>query len=159
MANQAQEYIAPISVDLRQPDNRMDITKGIEHINIKDEVLDASMVAQDVELGDWLLMGPNNTMIAPTSVGQYGTFPVWVGNDQYDAQATGNVTIIPSGGFFYRTNKFVPGSYTNGMNLTVKATSAGVRIPSPAGVNDAILARVYKAPDSNGVMEIEVLDR
>lgn len=149
------ELIAPITVDLRAPDNRMDITKGIEFLKISDELMDASIVADDIELGDWLVLGPSNTLIEASSSAVPNTYPVWVGNDQYDAQATGQLTILTNGGFRYRTNKFVAGSYTNGQNLTVKSGT----LPGPASGSDPILARVYKAPDAHGVMEIQVLDR
>lgn len=149
-------YIAPISVDLRQPDNRMDITKGIEHLNIRDEKISSGL---SCSIGDWLVLNNSAVLVAPSSTAVPNTYPVWVGNDEYDSQATGQATILMSGGFSYRTNKFVVGSYTAGMNLTVKDLGGGERVPSQAATNDPILARVYKAPDSTGVMEIEVLDR
>lgn len=149
------EFTAPISVDLRAPDNRMDITKGIEFLKISDELMDASIVALDIELGDWLVLGASDTLVVPGSSAVPNTFPVWVGNDQYDSQATGQCTILTNGGFRYRTNKFVAGSYVNGQNLTV----ANGTLPGPASGSDPILCRVYKAPDSTGVMEIQVLDR
>jgi hypothetical protein len=149
------ELIAPISVDLRAADNRMDIIKGMEHLNIKDEVLGAGL---SVESGDWLVKGAS-AMALPGLSAVANTYPVWVGNDQYDAQATGNVTILTNGGFIYRTSKFVAGSYTAGQNLTVKDLGGGEKVPSAASGGDPVLARVYTAPDSKGVMEIQVLDR
>jgi len=149
------ELIAPITVDLRAPDNRMDIIKGMEHINVKDELLDASLVATDLELGDWLVKGASNTMVAPTGTPVANTYPLWVGDDQFDANATGQVTLIVGGHFIYRTTKYAAGSYTNGQNLTVKSGT----VPIAATGTDPILARVYTAPDSKGVMEIEVLNR
>lgn len=151
----AAELIAPISVDLRTEDQRMDIIKGMEHLNVKDEVLASGL---SVEAGDWLVKGASS-MGLPTSSAAANTFPVWVGNDQYDAQATGKVTLIIGGGFIYRTTKFVAGSYTAGMNLTVKDLGGGEKVPSAAGSTDPVLARVYTAPDSKGVMEIQVLNR
>jgi hypothetical protein len=150
------QFTAPLSVDLRQPDNRMDIVKGIEHINIRDEKLSAAL---QCAAGDWLVLDNSGVLVAPTATAVANTYPVWVGTDQDDAQATGQATILMSGGFSYRTNKFAPGSYTAGMNLTVKDLGGGEKVPSQAGGGDPVLARVYKAPDSTGVMEIEVLNR
>jgi len=152
----ANELIAPLAVDLRQPDNRMDITKGLEHVNIRDEALLAGL---QCELGDWLVLNNAGVLAAPTATAAPNTYPVFTGNDQYDAQATGQATILMGGGFSYRTTKFAPGVYTAGMNLTVKDLGAGEKVPSQAATNDPILARVYKAPDAKGVMEILVLDR
>lgn len=150
------ELIAPISVDLRAPDNRMDVIKGIEHVNYKDEALASGLAC---ELGDWLVLDNTGVLMAPTATPVANTYPVFSGNDQYDAQATGQATILISGGFIYRTSKFAPGIYTAGMNLTVKDLGAGEKVPSQAAGGDPVLCRVYKAPDAKGVMEIEVLNR
>lgn len=147
----ASELIVPITEDLRKEDLRFDIIKGIENINVKDEPLVAGL---DCEIGDWLVKGANG-LEAPTSTPAANTYPVWSGNDQYDAKATGNATIIINGGFIYRTKKFVAGSYVEGQNLTVKADA----IPEGAGAGDPVLARVYSAPNAAGVMEILVLNR
>jgi len=150
------ELIAPITEDLRKEDLRMDIIKGIEHVSYKDEKLTAALLCQ---AGDWLVLNNSGVLVAPTATAVPNTYPVFVGNDQYDDQATGQATLLISGGFIYRSTKFAPGSYTAGMNLTVKDLGAGEKVPSQAGVNDPIMARVYKAPDAKGVMEIEVLNR
>jgi len=149
------ELIAPITEDLRADDNRMDIVKGIEHLNLTDEVMVSGFAPV---LGDWAVKGASG-LEAPGGTGVGNCFPVWVGKDQLDAQATGKATIITNGGFRYRTTKFVAGSYSEGQNLTVKDLGGDELIPSAAGGGDAILARVYTAPDSKGVMEIMVLDR
>jgi hypothetical protein len=154
------EYIAPISVDLRTEDLRMDIIKGIEHLNIQDEALNSVLQGQDlVETGDWLVLESDNTLNVPTTTAVANTFPVWVGNDQYDSQATGQATIILGGGFLYRTTKFVPGTYTNGQALTVKDLGGGERVPSAASGSDPVLCRVYKTPDSQNAMQIFVVNR
>lgn len=151
----ATELVAPITVDLRAPDNRMDIIKGLETVKSTDVKLDAT-VTIGVELGDWLVKG-NSTLTEPGASAVANTYPVLVGNDQLDAQATGACTIAVAGGFIYRTTKYTAGSYSEGQNLTVKG--AGNRLPQAAGGSDPVLARVYTAPDSKGVMEILVLNR
>jgi hypothetical protein len=154
----AAELIVPLSTDLRKEDLRMDIIKGIEHVSPKDEVMVAGVVSGGCEAGDWLVKGASG-LAYPTTTAAANTYPVWVGNDQLDAQATGKATIVVNGGFIYRSTKFVAGSYTAGQNLTVKDLGGGERIPSAAGGSDPILARVYTAPDAAGVMEILVLTR
>ena len=150
----ATELIAPITEDLRLSDNRMDIIKGMEHINVTDVVAVSAVKTAGYAAGDWLVKGANG-LEAPTSTAVANTYPVWVGNDQTDATATGKGTIIVSGGFVYRTTKYVAGSYTIGENLTVKAAGK----PEAAGGGDPVLCRVFTAPDAQGVMEIEVLNR
>lgn len=152
------ELVAPIAVDLRQTDNRLNIVKGIEFVKPKDEVMQAAVVTGGTDAGDWLVKGAGG-LSYPTTTAVANTFPVWVGNDQYDSQATGNATLLLGGGFIYRTTKYVAGSYVEGQNLTVKNLGGGERVPSSAGGSDPILARVYTAPDAQGVMEILVLDR
>jgi len=152
------ELVAPIGVDLRKEDNRMNIVKGIEYVKPKDEVMQAAVVAGGCDAGDWLVKGAGG-LSYPTTTAVANTYPVWVGNDQFDSQATGNATILVGGGFIYRTTKYVAGSYVEGQNLTVKSLGGGERVPSAAGGSDPIVARVYTAPDANGVMEILVLDR
>ena len=98
------EIVAPISVDLRQSDNRIDIIKGIEHLKVKDEVMSTAVSSGGTTAGDWLVKQAGG-LAYPTSTAVPNTFPVWVGNDQYDAQATGNATILLGGGFVYRTIK------------------------------------------------------
>lgn len=154
----ASELIAPIVEDLRKSDNRMDIIKGIEKLNVKDEPITAAVKAKVpvLEMGDWLIK-TGSGLDLPGAGAVANTFPVWVGLDQYDAQATQHATILISGGFIYRTTKFsiAAGALPIGSNLTVKL--AGV--PELAGVGDPVLARVYTAADAAGVMEIQVLDR
>lgn len=150
------ELVAPISEDLRKEDQRMDIIKGIEKLNLKDEKLAAGV---DAEAGDWLVKDDTETLVAPGVTAVANTFPVWVGNDQLDSQATGQATVVTSGGFIYRTTKFAAGSYSAGDNLTVKDLGGGEVVPSAAGGSDPVLARVYTAPDAAGVMEIHVLNR
>jgi hypothetical protein len=148
------ELIAPITEDLRKEDRRMDIIKGMEHLNLVDVAAVSAVKTAGFEAGDWLVKGANG-LEAPTATAVANTYPVWVGNDQLDATATGKGTIIVSGGFIYRTNKYVAGVYTAGQNLTIMAAG----IPEAAGGGDPVLARVFTAPDAQGVMEIEVLNR
>jgi hypothetical protein len=150
------ELIAPIAEDLRKEDLRMDIIKGIEHLKYKDEKFAAGV---SCAMGDWLVLNNAGALEAPSATAVPNTYPVVVGNDQYDSQATGQGTILLGGDFVYRTNKFAPGVYTVGMSLTVKDLGAGEKVPCQAAVNDPILARVYKAPDAKGVIEILVLSR
>lgn len=149
------ELITPINVDLRADSPRLDIIKGIEHINVKDEVLTAGLQTSE---GDWLVKGASG-LAAPGTTPVANTYPVWVGNDQFDGQATNQATIVLGGGFIYRTTKYAAGTYVAGQNLTVKNLGAGEMVPSAAGVNDPILCRVYTAPDAKGIIEIEVLNR
>ncbi|NBO09867.1 MAG: hypothetical protein EBV30_11140 [Actinobacteria bacterium] len=150
----ANELIAPIAEDLRKEDRRFDIIKGIEHIKAKDEQMIAALAAAGCEAGDWVVKGANG-LEAPGASASASTYPVWVGNDQLDSKATGKATILVGGGFIYRTTKFAAGSYTAGQNLTVKGGS----VPCAADTGDAVLCRVYTAPDAQGVMEILVLNR
>lgn len=150
------ELIAPISEDLRKEDTRMDIVKGIEHVNYKDEACPSSL---SLEAGDWVEKTATGVAAPANAAGKPNVYPVLVGNDQLDSQATGKVTLAIGGGFVYRTTKYVAGSYTVGQNLTVRSLGGGEKVPSAAGGSDAIVARVYNAPDAKGVMEILVLNR
>jgi hypothetical protein len=152
------ELVAPITVDLRAPDLDFDIIKGIEHVNYKDEALVVQTL--NVGPGDWMVTSSAG-LVAPTSgTAVANTYPVCVGNNQFDAIATGDLTIIVGGGYLYQTNKFVVGSYTVGQSLTVKTlNAAGTGVLGAASGSDPILARVYAFDSVNGVMQVQVLDR
>lgn len=153
-----QELVAPIAEDLRKEDMKFDIVKGIEHINYVDgKWAPGKDVA--VEEGDWVTKTNVGYDIIAGGNGVANVYPVVTGNNRYDAIATGNVTIAHGGGFIYKTTKFVPGAYNVGANLTVKDLGAGEKVPSLAGANDAIVARVEEFDAAKGIMTISVLNR
>lgn len=150
------ELIAPITVDLRAEDPKFDVIKGIEKMNLTDLKRDSAF---DVEEGDWVRKTATGAALPQTGNAVAHVYPVVVGNNRYDAIATGNVTVAVNGGFIYRTKKFVAGSYSVGQNLCVKDLGAGEKTPSAAGGSDAIVARVWSYDAAKGIMEILVLDR
>lgn len=153
-----QELVAPITEDLRAEDKKFDIVKGIEHINYVDgKWVPGKNVA--VEEGDWVTKTNDGYDVIAGGNGVPNVYPVVEGNNRYDAIATGNVTVAHGGGFMYETKKFVPGAYTVGANLTVKDLGGGEKVPSLAGANDAIVARVEEFNAATGVMKISVLNR
>lgn len=147
------ELVAPITEDLRKEDLKFDIIKGIEHVNYIDGKLDANV---DVEEGDWVIKTATGYG-KPTNTAKL-SYPVVTGNNRYDAIATGNVTVIPGGGWIYRTNKFVAGSYTLGQALTVKDLGGGEKVPSAAGGGDLVCGRVHAYDSAKGIMEILVVN-
>ena len=152
------ELIAPIAEDLRKEDLAFDIVKGIEHINVVDGKLEGTPLPS-VGNGDWLMKTSTGFAVPTTGNAVANVYPVWTGNDRYDGIATGNVTVIVGGGFIYKTNKFVAGSYSVGQNLCVKDLGGGEKVPSAAGGTDAIIGRVWSFDSVKGVMEILVLNR
>lgn len=151
------ELVAPISVDLRAEDKGFNIIKGIEHVNYKDEALYDKTLS--VLPGEWMTKTANGLEVPGSGNAVGNVYPVVVGNSQYDAVATGQLTILVGGGFIYETNKFATGSYTVGQALCVKDLGSGERVPSAAGGSDAIVARVYAYDAAKGLMQIQVLDR
>lgn len=154
----AQELVAPITVDLRVEDKSMNVLKGIEFLKYKDLTLVVPTLS--VGKGDWMVTSSSG-LIAPTSgTAVQNTYPVIVGNDEYDSIATGNLTILLGGGYIYETTKFVAGSYTVGGNLTVKTlNSAGTGVIGPASGSDPILARVWAYDSVKLVLTVQVVDR
>jgi hypothetical protein len=151
------ELVAPISVDLRAPDLSFDIVKGIEHINYQDyPLVDPTLT---VTPGDWMTLSSSGLVVPATGNAVPNVFPVIVGNNQFDSIATGNLTVGIAGGFVYQTTKYVAGSYTVGQNLCVKNLGGGERVPSAAGANDSIVARVLAIDTVKNVMTILVLNR
>lgn len=153
----AQELVAPITVDLRAENYDFNIYKGIEHVNYIDGALVDTTLS--VTPGDWMTKSASGFVVPATGNAVPNVYPVVVGNNEYDSIATGDLTVAAGGGFIYQTKKYVPGSYTVGMNLCVKNLGGGERIPSPAGGSDAIVARVFDLNTVTGVMLIQVLDR
>lgn len=151
------ELVAPISVDLRASNENFDVIKGIEHINYQDVKL--VNPALSVTPGQWMTLSSTGLVVPATGNAVPNVYPVVVGNNEYDSIATGDLTIAVSGGFVYRTNQYVAGSYTVGQNLCVKNLGGGEMVPSAAGSNDAIVARVFAVGVVQGTLDIQVLDR
>ena len=146
------ELVAPITVDLRKPDLSFDVIKGLEHVNYVDVVLDNKSL--QVPKGTWLQKTSTGANAIPAGNGPEDVYPVVVGNDEYDALATGNVTLLVGGGFIVQTTNFVAGSYTIGQDLTAKST--GIQA---AGSGDALVARVWAYDSVNQVLTYLVLNR
>ena len=145
------ELIAPISEDLRADKPAWEITKGIEKVNYLDLKNDTPATA--FAAGDWVVRTSTGCAAVPSGNGP-AALPVLVGNDQYDSQATGQLTVAVGGGFMAKTTKYKAGSYTVGASLCVK--SDGLQV---AGANDAIVARVMAYDSVKAIMEILVLNR
>lgn len=150
-----QELVSPITVDLRAEDLKLDIVKGLETVKYIDGKLDAG----DVEQGDWVRKTSTGFAVPQVGNAVAHVFPVVTGNTQFDALATGNVTVAVTGGFIYKTKKFVAGAYSVGQNLCVKDLGAGEKVPSAAGGSDAVVARVWSYDSVKGIMEVLVLNR
>lgn len=150
----AEERFVPVTEDLRLPDQRFDIVKGLELVQhmLADKPLADGVEA---EMGDWMVLQSDDTLAAPTSSPLANTYPVWSGSEAFDSKATGKATIIMGGGYRVQTTKYVAGSYSMGQGLTVKADG----VVEPAGGSDPILARVTKVPGDDGVIEYLVTNR
>lgn len=146
------ELVAPISVDLRAEDLSFDIIKGLEHLQYMDGKQDD--LSASFSAGDWVIKTATGFAVVPAGNGPAGVYPVIVGNNQYDAQASGHLTVAVGSGFLVKTNKFVAGSYVINQNLTVKSNGL-----QGAGGSDAIIARIYDYDSVKGVMTILVLNR
>ena len=156
------ELFTPVTEDLRQPDNRFDIVKGLEIANQKlhDKTIDPALASAGVEAGDWVVLQDDDTVAAPSSTAVANTYPVWTGTDTFDSKATGKATIIMGGGFCARSSKYAQGpTYHVGDALTVKDLGGGEKVVSPASGSDPILARVTQVPGADSVMEYLVLNR
>lgn len=144
--------LVPLTQDLTTDTHKLDIILGLEEAMRRTE--DVAMAAgESFEEGDWAVKNDSQELATAGGTGVANTYPIWAGNaDRYDVHATGKCTIIPSTQFVYRTTKFGAGTYHAGDLLTVK----GGKVPVAAGVGDAVLAKVHRAP-VDGVMEIAVL--
>jgi hypothetical protein len=149
--------IVPLTKDLRDDTVSFDVIKGSEHLNVMDGKLDSAY--GECLPGMWVVKTASGVGKAPAGAGVSHVYPVMVGNNQYDAKATGNVTYIQGGGFIYRTNQFDPAPatpYAVGGNLTVKD---GAKVPTSVGSSDAIVARIHAYDATKKQMDIEVLNR
>lgn len=146
------DLIAPITVDLRAEDLSFNIIKGIEDVKYMDLKQDDTSAA--FAPGSWVVTTATGAAVVPGGNGPANVYPVLVGNDQSDSLATGHLTVAVGGGFLAETTKFVAASYTVGGNLTVKSTGL-----QTAGMNDAIVARVWAYDSDKQVLTILVLNR
>lgn len=148
------EVIAPVTEDLTlEASPGLDIIRGLEFA-LK-SVHDFPFAdGESFEEGEWGVVDADNKLATPGATGVVNCYPVWCGNAlRTDAQATKQVTVITNADWIYRTGKYdTAETYAVGDALTVKSG----KLPTLAGVGDAIIGRVFKAP-VNGVMEIQVV--
>ena len=151
------ELFVPVTEDLRLPDLKFDIVKGLEIVSsmTHDKAKDPAL--PETAQGDWVVLNNAGVLEAVGAAALANTYPVLVGDDSFDTKASGKLTIIMGGGYVVQTNKYQVGSYTVGTNLTVKGV--GEKTVCVAGGSDPILARVTKAPGPEGILEFLVLNR
>jgi hypothetical protein len=150
------ENLAPLSKDLFEPDYKLEIIRGLEHlIRVDKTIADGEVFAE----GDWAVLNDNDELEAPSATPVANTYPVWAGNAEgrSDVHATKKATILMGQSFIYKTAKFDANPvYTVGAPITVKDLGAGEMVPTLQSGSEPILGRVVAIP-ANGVMEIQVL--
>lgn len=150
------DNLVPLQEDLLLSEHKLDIFKGLEGIVRQDKKFaEGELFAE----GNWAVLNDSDELEAPTATPVANTYPVWAGNAEgrTDVHATGMLTIVMGGRFWYRTTMYdTAPTYSVGDALTVKDLGAGEMVPTKATGTEAVLARVYKVP-ANGIMEIEVL--
>ena len=152
------ELFVPVTEDLRLPDQQFDIVKGVEIASEKshDKVIGSALKTAGVTAGQWVVLNDSNELEANGGAAVPNCYPVWVGNDSFDSQATGKATIIMGGGIMVQSKWYnAAPSYVVGMPLTVK--TADGKLTEATGT-EAILARVTAVP-ANGVIEYLVTNR
>lgn len=142
--------VVPVTTDLTLSESRLSIVRGFEKMNRVDRKIS---VGVSLELGDWAVLNSNGELAAPGSVSVANTYPVLAGNDRFDAQITGQATIIMGSQVLAKTSKYVPASYTIGADLTVKNLGAGEKVLSLAAVGDYVVARVVEIGNGYFVFE------
>lgn len=149
------ERFVPVTEDLRLPDQRFDIVKGLEIVT---QMLADKKLAdgETAEQGKWMVLNDSDELVTPTTTAVANCFPVWSGTEGFDSKATGAATVIMGGGYRVQTNMYVAGSYANGQALTVKNTDG--KLEAAAG-SDPVVARVVKVPGADNVMEVLVTNR
>jgi len=150
------ENLAPLTADPFEPDYKLDIIRGLEHLIRVDKTIAEGEVFAE---GDWAVLNDNDELVAPSATPVPNTYPVWAGNAEgrSDVHATKKATILMGQSFIYKTSKFDANpAYTVGAPLTVKDLGGGEMTPTLQSGSEPILARVVAVPTS-GIMEIQVL--
>jgi hypothetical protein len=147
------ERTVPVTEDLTTEDLKLSIIRGLENMyRVDKKVADGEIF----EKGEWAVLGDDNTVSRPTASPVANTFLVFAGTDRFDAEATGQVTLVGGGAPWVKTTQFdAGGSYNVGTLLTVKDLGGGEAVVTPAAGAEAVLAEVIEVGDGYLVYQVK----
>lgn len=130
----------PVTEDLTTDELRLSVLRGLESMFRVDKK-NANGAA--FALGEWAVLNANGELERASASSVANTYPVFAGTDRFDAEATGQSTIIMGGPIIARTSQYNDAlSYNIGDTLTVKNLGGGESRLTKTATGDVILARV-----------------
>lgn len=146
-------YLVPVKEDLTTEDLRLAITRGLASMFRKDHKLGEG---EELFLGEWGVVGDDGLVSRPGATPVRNTFLVFCGVERTDVHATGAVTLIKSSNVIAKSTRYnVAGTYSVGMELTVKNLGAGEAGLTPAAAGEPVLATVEAI--GQGYLEFSVM--
>ena len=144
-----QASIVPVSTDLTTEFGALEILRGFEQMKRVDRKIQANTA---LNKGEWGVLNDDGTISRPTSTPARMTFLCFAGTQQFDAAATGQVTLIENSLVQIQTTLFDPNpTYHVGDGLTVKDLGGGEAYVTKSAGSEPVLARVV-SPPTNGVI-------
>lgn len=132
----------PVDVDLTTEDLSISILRGLENMHRVDKPL---KTGETLESGDWAVLNASGEAERADTTAVAETFPVFLGSERFDSQATGQVTLIMNDDVIIKSSKFDPApTYAIGDALTVKDLGGGESTPTKQSSAEPVLARVLE---------------
>lgn len=130
----------PVGEDLTLEDLSLSIIRGIEKMFRVDK---KSSNGLELTQGEWGVLQNDDTVARPTTTPDRSTYLCFRGTNQFDAKATGQVTLVMNSSIIVKSNLYnSAGSYSVGTELTVKDLGAGEAGVTPAASGQPVLAKV-----------------
>lgn len=132
--------IAPVTEDLANPYNQLEIIRGWERMFRVDKPLATGATFKE---GEWAVLGSTG-LTRPTTTAVANTYLVIAGTDRFDVAATKQATIVMNSKIIVRTTQYQAGAYSIGTPLTVKSSGGGEATVLPWSSGEPVLARVVE---------------
>lgn len=144
----------PVDVDLTTEDLSISVVRGLENMQRRDVPLKTGVT---LESGDWAVLDSNGEADRAGATPVAETFPVFLGSERFDSQATGQVTLIMNDDVIIRSDRFDAGVYAIGDALTVKDLGGGESTPTKQSGAEAVLARVTAIGPNDEYLEYRLI--
>jgi hypothetical protein len=146
------ERTVPVTEDLTTEDTQLSIIRGLENMFRADKKVGDGVI---FEKGEWAVLEADGTLSRPSATPVANSFLVFAGTDRFDAEATGQATLIMGGGVIVKTTVFnTGGTYDPGDPLTVKDLGGGEAGVTNQTGTEPILAEVIEIGD--GILTYQV---
>lgn len=142
----------PVGEDLTQEVLSLSILRGLEKMFRVDK---KSSNGLELDQREWGVLQSDNTVARPGASSDISTYLCFRGTNQFDAKASGQVTLVMNSSIIVKSNHYNnAGSYNVGTELTVKSLGSGFAGVTPAANGEHVLAKVQEVGQGYLVYEV-----